>query len=73
MYSGGESWTVTAGGVRRAEGLARWKSTTSNRCWKVATNDMGNLLALCRDCHLKAHREIKPVNPWDLAIAELET
>ena len=36
-------------------------------------NDLGNLLALCRDCHIRAHREIKPVNPWDLAIAELET
>ena len=36
-------------------------------------NDLGNLASLCRDCHIKAHREIKPVSEWANAIAELET
>ena len=35
-------------------------------------NDGGNLLSLCRDCHIRAHRELRPVNPWDAFIAELE-
>ena len=37
-------------------------------------NDMANLLTLCRDCHLRAHR--RPATPaqseWDRMVAELE-
>ena len=35
-------------------------------------NNQDNLVSLCRDCHLKAHRELKPTNEWDDFIAELE-
>ena len=36
------------------------------------TNDLGNLITLCVDCHLAAHRELKPMDAWDAAVMELE-
>ena len=36
------------------------------------TNVVANLASVCRDCHILAHRAMKPVNPWDDAVAALE-
>ena len=35
-------------------------------------NALGNLTTLCRDCHLKTHRALKPIDAWDIAVQELE-
>ena len=36
-------------------------------------NGEDNLVSLCRDCHIRAHRELRPVNEWDAFVAELES
>ena len=33
-------------------------------------NTVENLLTLCRDCHIRAHRALMPLDPWDALIRE---